>query len=256
MQALSEGNRSIGCRRSETACASFLFLRAVLSNKTSLGNINLMGFHADRRHCLRSRYRKDILLHLIAGTYSRCASLRAVRSVMFVDTPCICFSRVPRPSCMKPDFIRPLRAWSSSTASAYRCDCLLSPACYSCAQPRFHLSAYQGRFYNAAKHPVCRFPASLHSHVALNRMFMLFCGVVVRSHDHLASILASLSSPTYSASTLEPAVRRPALEVFFPSSNTKSPDPIVNEPVDLPLCYSYAAPFSLFPSFEYIEGDE
>lgn len=47
-----------------------------------------------------------------------------------------------------------------------------------------------GRFYYAAKQPVFHSPASLHSHVALNRMFMLFCGVVVRSHDHLASILA------------------------------------------------------------------
>ena len=57
-------------------------------------------------------------------------------------------------------------------------------------EARFHFSAYQGRFYNAAKVPVFHSPASLHNHVALNRIFMPFCGVVVRSHDHLASILA------------------------------------------------------------------
>jgi hypothetical protein len=211
---------------------------------------------AEWRRCLRLRHWRTILSQSIASTCSICASLRVAGSVMFVGKPCICFSRVPRPLCMKLDFIRPLRACSSSTASAYRCDCLLPSACYSCAQPRSHLSAYQGRFYHAAKQPVCHSPASLHSHVALNRMLMLFCGAVVRSHDHLASILASLSCPSYCASTLEPAVRRPALLVFFPSSNTNPPDPVVDEPVDLPHCYSYAAPSSSFLRLEYIEGDE
>lgn len=66
-------------------------------------------------------------------------TLRASRSVMSSTkskAPCICFSRVLRRSCMKLDFIRPLRACSLPTASAYRCDCLLSSACYFCAQPR------------------------------------------------------------------------------------------------------------------------
>ena len=66
-------------------------------------------------------------------------TLRASRSVMSSTkskAPCICFSRVLRRSCMKLDFIRPLRACSFPTASAYRCDCLLSSACYFCAQPR------------------------------------------------------------------------------------------------------------------------
>lgn len=67
-------------------------------------------------------------------------TLRASRSVMSSTwkskAPCICFSRELRRSCMKFDFIRPLRACSLPTASAYRCDCLLSSACYSCAQPQ------------------------------------------------------------------------------------------------------------------------
>jgi len=66
-------------------------------------------------------------------------TLRASRSVLSSTkskAPCICFSRVLRRSCMKLDFIRPLRACSLPTASAYRCDCLLSSACYFCAQPR------------------------------------------------------------------------------------------------------------------------
>ena len=238
MQALSEGNRSIGCQRSEAACASFLLLvHDVVQQKSETrhpwstrpcGVVRQIG---DIGFFFTTEY---IFSYGQSQAHSVCTQIARTEFRDVVGKPCVCFSRVLRPTCMKLDFIRPLRACSSSTASAYRCDCLLLSACYSCAQPRFHLSAYQGRFHYAAKQPACHFPASLHSHVALNRMFMLFCGVVVHSHDHLASILASLSCLTYCASTLEPAVRRPALLVFFPSSNTRHPDPILNVPVDLP----------------------
>lgn len=115
---------------------------------------------------------------------------------------------------------------------------------------RFRFSAYQGRFYYAAKQPVFHSPASLHSHVALNRMFMLSCGVVVRSHDHLASILASLSCSTYCAfhtrARITPAC---ALSLLFPLLIPIPRIPSLTSPVDLPhccYCYSYAAPSSSF----------
>jgi hypothetical protein len=144
MQALSESNRFIGCQRSEAACAcSCPWSLDVVEQMSVMGHS-----WSTRPTILHVRQAQLSSLSPCDGSppalnseylYSM-RTLRASRSVMSSTweskAPCICFSRELRRSCMKFDFIRPLRACSLPTASAHRCDCLLSSACYSCAQPR------------------------------------------------------------------------------------------------------------------------
>lgn len=103
----------------------------------------------ERRYCSLVQSRNLITIDCNGFPISLSHSINSPRHAL--SEPCSIFSRVLRPSCMKSDFIRPLRACNSPTASAYRYERLLSNTCYFRTQPRLQLSTYQGRFYDAAK---------------------------------------------------------------------------------------------------------